>query len=114
MEPPDAFDSHPRPSQIDQAFQSLSTERRRTVLYFFHRSSEDVASVGDLVDHVAARNDDDRKHVAIGLHHVTLPRLGEAGVVEYDSRSRTVRYREVPMVETLLKAAAEMENVDIA
>ena len=114
MESPDSSDPHPRTDPIDEAFRSLASERRRAVLSFFHRSPEEVASVDDLVDHVAARSDEEREHVAIGLHHVTLPKLGESGLVEYDSRSRTVRYRGDPMVETLLEAAIAIEDADAA
>lgn len=110
MESPDAFDPHSHTDTIDEAFRTLASERRRAVLYFFHGSSADVASVDDLVDHVAARSDDPRERVAIGLHHVTLPKLGETGVVEYDPRSGTVRYRGDSMVETLLAATKEIED----
>ena len=113
MESPDAPDSTRPTDVIDDVFRTLASERRRAVLYFFHRSADEVASVEDLVDHVAGRGDDP-ENVAVGLHHVTLPKLGDAGVVEYDARSRTVRYREDPLVETMLEVARRIEDADLA
>lgn len=40
--------------------------------------------------------------MAIDLHHRDLPKLEAAGLVEYDARSRTVRYDDHPALEAYL------------
>lgn len=50
---------------------------------------------------------DDRRRVEVALHHHELPKLEQVGVIEYDARSRTVRYRGHPLLEELLAVAAE-------
>lgn len=64
------------------------------VLRYFEQRSTDVATVDELSDFVCERtaSDTNEQSVAIRLHHSTLPKLDDATLVDYDSRSRTVRH----------------------
>lgn len=81
----------------------LSDEDNRRVLNYFRESSEDVASLDELAESVANQQpgSDPRspERIAVRLHHVGLPKLGEAGLVEYDPRSETVRCWNHPVLE---------------
>lgn len=44
----------------------------------------------------------------IFLVHSALPRLAAAGVVDFDKRSMTVRYRATPEVEEMLQFVTEV------
>lgn len=46
----------------------------------------------------------ERDQLAVKLVHSHLPKLAEYGVIEYDPRSGTVRYRPDEQVETVLDA----------
>lgn len=81
-----------RPERRADALDVLSDQNRRSVLSYLQESSSDVATLEDLVDHISTREVRDDRQLAITLHHVTLPKLAEAGLVEYDPRSNTVRY----------------------
>lgn len=51
------------------------------------------------------------ERVASELVHTHLPKLAEATFIEYDPRSRTVRYTEPPaLLDTVLKLLAELER----
>lgn len=80
--------------------ETVTCERRRTVLAVLDSRSE--LSLDDLAREVAAREaagsppspgiDDLR----LQLHHVHLPKLEQAGVVDYDPENRTVTSRGLP------------------
>lgn len=79
---------------LDALFEALADERRRYVLAYLDAGEEDVATVPDLVDHVADEASvDDRERVSVALHHAHLPKLADAGLVEFDARDGFVRYR---------------------
>lgn len=89
-----------RDDSTDALFSALANKRRRHVLQYFQSSSDDVASLEELVDAVPRdERTDGRKRVALRLHHVTLPKLEDAGLLEYDARSNTVRYRGNPLLD---------------
>lgn len=68
---------------------------RQAVLKYFQQRPTDVATVDGLAATICDDQQltDDKSSVAIRLHHVTLPKLDEAGLLEYDARSKTARYR---------------------
>jgi len=80
----------------DERFELLAAERRRLALAVL---SERDAPLGldDLATAVATRQSDDGApenevidRTAVSLHHVHLPRLGDADVVDYDAGARRV------------------------
>lgn len=64
-----------------------------TVLQYFRRHETAVATVDDLAAAIGAQQAEAERQVAIRLHHVTLPRVADAGPIDYDARSNTARYR---------------------
>lgn len=100
----------------------LADRRRRLLWAHLNASSEDVFTLEELAGQLAERerepgvdpvSDDRRQRVAVDLHHRHLPALADVGVLEYDARSRTVRYRKSTMgddadvlVERILAADA--------
>lgn len=51
-----------------------------------------VTSIHDLADDLPAGSYDWPGDPNLRLHHVILPKLAEAGLVEYDTETRTVQY----------------------
>lgn len=101
-------------NSVDQLFSTISTECALHVLHYFKESSEAVASLENLSDFVATQDGDtpsrDPEDTAIRLHHCTIPKLAKAGVVDYDCRQHTVRYREHPVVEEYLSFLDETDE----
>jgi DNA-binding transcriptional ArsR family regulator len=89
-------------SDLDELFEVLANGQRRQILAYLDGIDDNVAAFSDLIEHVAdgsvGESTDARERVAVNLHHNHLPKLSDAGVVEYDVRSETVRYRGGPVV----------------
>lgn len=82
----------------DVVFDILSSPRRRYVLYLLRDAGEPV-ELTTLAEHVAAWENDveidditeqERKRVYVSLYQTHIPRLDEAGVVEYDKETGLV------------------------
>lgn len=85
------------PPDTDEVLAALSDSRRRRLLTALDGERE--ASLRDLAVRVAAREegkpagdvtDDERKSVRVSLYHAHVPKLADAGVVEYDDATRTI------------------------
>lgn len=93
----------------DVVFELLSSPRRRYILYYLRQSREPV-ELTTLAEQVAAwENETDvdniteqeRKRVYVSLYQTHIPRLDEAGVIEYDKDSGMV---------SLASQAREIDN----
>ena len=91
----------PTSEPVDKRLNILLHEQYRTVLWYFARHSTEVATIDDLGEFIRDQNqqEGDVTHIETRLHHVTLPKLANAGVLEYDARSNTARYRGHPTAE---------------
>ena len=82
-------------------FDLLADRRRRFALAYLADAADGAVTFEALAEAVAAREcegsgvvpDDRRTDVEVSLHHNHLPRLADAGLVEYDRGTGTVRYR---------------------
>lgn len=90
--------------KVDKLLEILTTQHCRPVLRYLRDSTEEVASVSELAGKTNKEDYGGPEQVAIQLRHSTLPRLEEAGVIDYDPRSETVRYQGHSDLETLLDA----------
>lgn len=88
---------HDKLSQ-DVVFDLLSSPRRRFVLYYLNQVDDSV-TIGELADQVAAwENEVDveelssqqRKRVYVSLYQTHVPKMDDAGIIEYDSDSGDV------------------------
>ena len=90
----------------DLLFELLADRRRRHILHCLTDQPDGVAEFADLVDAVVDHGPEtdagDRKTVRTELYHVHLPKLAEAGVIDYDTRSGAVRYSQQPLLEECL------------
>lgn len=82
----------------DVVFDLLSSPRRRFVLYYLNQVEGEV-EIGELADEVAAWENDtavddltsqQRKRVYVSLYQTHVPKMEDAGIIEYDSDSGTV------------------------
>jgi len=91
---------------LDAAHRCLANERRRTVIDYLRADDDGTASLDDLIDHVIDQETNspapNRERVAIDLYHVSLPMLADYGVIDFDERTETVRYRPSPDLERVM------------
>ncbi|OYR56774.1 DUF7344 domain-containing protein [Halorubrum halodurans] len=87
------------PVPRETVFEILRNERRRHVLRYLKAHPDRPVAFDDLVEHVAARENDvppdeltatQRKRVYSGLTQTHLPMLAERGVIRYDPETRRV------------------------
>lgn len=83
----------------------LADTHCRQVLDYSRATETDVATLDELVEHAVASDDTttDRERTAVRFHHVTLPKLADAEVLEYDPRQRDVRFTGDANIEPLLE-----------
>lgn len=104
-----------RAAARDDLFDALSHARRRFVLQHL-RSSDRPVSVDDLSSELAAWEDDASSNhasgrVALSLLHVHLPKLADAGLVEYDEQWRRVALADdVDELHSMLQVVSDREN----
>lgn len=102
-------------NSLDTAFELLARERRRKVLYCL-RDSDGLLSLSELADRIAEREapksagDDVYQEITISLSQVHLPKLEDAGVIDYDHAERRIEHQGDPFVEMLLARAARIER----
>ncbi len=104
---------------LDVIFDILSNRRRRHVLYYLNDRPDGVATVEELTDVVLTQECDgfdpstdpveQRNRIQIDLQHVHLPKLADAGIVDHDRRTETVRYWTQPSLTEWLEHAQHKE-----
>lgn len=92
----------PQSTERDDLLPVLANETCRNTLAKLRAIPDGVASVDELAGDDRNRALGDPSATAVHLHHVTLPRLADAGLVYYDSTVRTVRYQRQEGVEARL------------
>lgn len=106
------------PTVRDAFHRALAHHRRRTALACLV-DNETAGAVADLAEDVAEREhntaiteipDDEVQQIHLTLYHIHLPKLAEAGLIDYDWRSSTVRYRDHPRVEEWLRIREELDT----
>lgn len=108
----DCRDSHDQlqADALDELLALLATKHCRPLLWYFQECSADVASVQQLSDEIAPEASTDPGRVSLILRHVTLPKLDDAHVIDYDPRTNMVRYYGDPDLETFLDVTREIRQ----
>ena len=92
---------------------ALADGHRRTLVRYLSGKGSGAASLVELAAHLARREGgSDVDRVAVSLYHVHLPGPEGAGLVEFDRRSRTVRYRGDDSVDQWLGRVERVERAE--
>ena len=92
---------------LDTTFELLSNARRRYLLYYLVTMDSPVAEIDAAVNAVATYeashpNTDTpptQENIEIDLQHRHLPKLANAGIIDFDPRHGTIRYTGTPALE---------------
>lgn len=88
----ESTDREPTALPLDQVFEILKNERRRTVLRYLENNDEPVA-LGDLAEFVAANENDmsvkqissrERKCAYVGLYQCHLPKMDNMDIIDFN------------------------------
>ncbi|WP_251328221.1 DUF7344 domain-containing protein [Haloplanus pelagicus] len=86
----------------DAVFRALDDERRRLAVRYLMEETDGTATCREVAEHVRSNSVDPPADAALALRHALLPRLEEAGLVEYDPEGGRIRYRSCEFVEDVL------------
>lgn len=101
--------------EFDRLFSLLSTARRRHALYCIAETPAATLSTSDLVDELVAlerrtpTGEASRDEIVLALRHTHLPKLSEAGVIDYDPDRSVVSYRGGRRVDRWIERAMDAE-----
>lgn len=99
---------------VDTALELLSDAHRRAILEYLASTPGSPVDYGAVVDHIVKERPDGRQAdpqtVTIECVHSHLPKLEDAGLVEFDRESGDVRYRRDGRVEYLLDAVNGLDR----
>lgn len=89
----------------------LNNRRRRLVIRYLRNTADQKVPVEELATYVNTYSQNRRggQNAAIRLHHLDLSKLEAAGVIEYDQRNQTVRYRRRPEVDRLVDLLGKVD-----
>lgn len=99
---------------LDFVLELLSHHHRREMIRHLRESSGQVHSLDEVVTHLARMerqrtgSKPGEDHLLSVVVHIHGPKLQEAGLCDYDVRSREVRYRPNDTVERLLDELDEL------
>jgi hypothetical protein len=99
---------------LDEIFGLLSNQRRRHAIRAFRDGPRGAVDLLEAADQIAewegmVGERPPVETVATTLHHVHLPMLDDAGIIDYDARSRAARYWGHPVVEEYLEHVEPIE-----
>lgn len=97
--PPSSFDPATDAETVDRVLSALTATRRRLILAYFEDSVEQTATLAALAAYVARHDETDvstQDRARVLLHHKDIPKLADADLVDYDTRTRTIRYWGAP------------------
>ncbi|WP_254864323.1 DUF7344 domain-containing protein [Halovivax gelatinilyticus] len=96
-------DTPPATDRTSRVITALSNEYCRAVIACCRGRTDPTVSFETLVHDVGRRSTLDPSTVDVHLHHHALPKLADAGLIEYDRTDGTVRYNEQHECESLLE-----------
>ena len=95
------MNAKPHAEKCDELLQLLCHRHRRQILRFLDTQPTNTATVDELVEHVDSQSGE--TSLSTEMHHVHLPKLADSGLIEWDSRSETVRYYPEPLCHDMLR-----------
>jgi hypothetical protein len=93
-------------AEISLLYMLLADHQRRVLLQCL-RNTEASLSISALVTELTqgdSREPSERDmETAIAVHHIHLPKLADAGIIEYDQSTQQAAYTAPPQVDALLE-----------
>ncbi|SIR86928.1 hypothetical protein SAMN05421858_4195 [Haladaptatus litoreus] len=96
-------------TSLNALFEIFANQHRRYTLHHLSNMDGVTATVSALIETLAQFSTTSCKRLRIQLHHCHLPKMAAYNLIEYDSRSQTIRYHGDNRVETLLAVSRTHE-----
>lgn len=104
------------PLSIDAMLDILANPHRRYMIEYLREQPDETAAFEDVTKYIIARvgqlqgrqpNHDD---VQVNIQHHHIPKMSDAGILEFDVRSQTIRYRPNEPIEELYDRVKEFQD----
>lgn len=108
-------DDHTGDLSLDACLELLANHQRRAIVGMFldhDRSQAPIDEViAEIIDVEATKTGERPGHdtIAATVYHVHLPKMAEAGILEYDTRHQDIRYMGNPRFEEVYTTIRELE-----
>lgn len=90
-----------------EAYSLLANERRRLIIAYLANMDESTTDAREIADYLSSIGDD-RTPAYISCIQQQLPRMAQAGLIDYDEREKTVRPR--PPLDAVYEAHKAVER----
>lgn len=103
------------PLSLDALLEILSNQERRYLLEYLIDETEVTASPKDAISYITRQitlqrgEQPNTEDIQVSLQHHHLPKLANAGLIEYDMRSETIRYHGNDQLEELYELVSEFD-----
>jgi hypothetical protein len=91
---------------LDTTLEILANRDRRAIIDYLRDESNHTATIDELANYLVSRKAEQatehpgHDHVQTTLHHIHVPKLVDAGVIDYDARNQEIRYWGSDRLET--------------
>lgn len=105
----------PATASLERTLELLTDRRRRYAMYALRNGDAGTRDLDEITDSVVAREREhgtdqvDEAAVRVALHHAHLPKLDDAGVVDYDHGAGTVTSVEADPLANVLDAVRAVD-----
>lgn len=89
--------------EVGEVLGAVANPRCRHLLSVLDAHEGVQLTIESVLDEMGVIGEQERQHWYIALQHNHLPRLEEFGIVDWDRRASTVRYRGCPLVAEALE-----------
>lgn len=104
------------PLSLDALLEILSNEERRYLVEYLIESSDEIHSYEDTLNYIARQvairrgEQPNTEDIEVALHHHHLPKLANAGVIEYDMRTETIQYQTTDRLEEAYDRVRDLDH----
>ena len=93
---------------LDETLSVLSGKPRRELLRLLFTATDGCVSVEEAIEHLNENiSPAEARSIRNELYHVHIPKLVDSGLVEFDNRSKTLRYRPDDRLEKWMEIIDE-------
>lgn len=104
---------------LDAILSLLSDRHRRDLLRYLMESDDRTCTHDKCIGYITRQEEQRRgerpghDEIAAALYHIHIPKLSDAGVIEYDGRSQEIRYWGNDRLEEWLQQIQEAEDEEM-
>lgn len=83
---------------LDTTLEILANNDRRAIIEYLRDAADQTATIDELANYLISQKSKQSEeypghdHIQTTLHHIHIPKLVDAGLIDYDARNQKIRY----------------------